>query len=114
VPSIKESEIQALIISYLTINKYVFWRNYVGPKIVNVGTQKRFIKSPMAGLPDIIGVLKNQPGRMFAIEIKNAKGRLSELQTEWVRKLEAAGVLVIVTRNLDQVIDILVKEEGIK
>jgi len=66
----------------------------------------------MAGLPDIVGVMNRQPGRMFAIEIKSAKGVLSEKQEYWIRRLEDAGVLVIVTRTLEQVIDVLTKEES--
>ena len=65
----------------------------------------------MAGLPDVIGVLKNQRGRMFAIEIKNDVGKLSEKQEMWIRRLEHSGALVIVTRDLDQVIDVLTRED---
>lgn len=65
----------------------------------------------MAGLPDVIGVLKNQRGRMFAIEIKNEVGKLSDKQETWIRRLESAGALVIVTRDIDQVIDVLTRED---
>jgi hypothetical protein len=90
---------------------YTHWRNYVGPKIVNIGSKKTFIKSPMAGLPDILGILKTKPGKLFAIEIKNAKGKLSQGQEYWIRKLETCGVVVIVSRDLKQVIEVLKKEE---
>jgi hypothetical protein len=91
----------------LELNNYVYWRNYVGPRIVNNGATKKFIPSPMVGLPDVIGILKNRPGVLFAIEIKNAVGKLSEKQAEWIRKLEDAGALVIVARELNQVIEVL-------
>jgi hypothetical protein len=107
----KESKIQKSILDYLKASGYVAWRNYVGPRIINKGAQKHFIPSPMAGLPDIIGILKNIPGRMFAIEVKSSKGELSDKQIFWTRTLERAGALVIITRTLDQVIEVLSSED---
>ena len=110
-PRKKESEIQHAVLEWLNARGYCVWRNYVGPRIINVGPKKHFSPSPMAGLPDVIGVLKNQRGRMFAIEIKNDVGKLSEKQEMWIRRLEHSGALVIVTRDLDQVIDVLTRED---
>ncbi len=98
----KESEIQKQIIKYLELKKYCFWRNYVGP--ILRGPTKRRSPNPMAGLPDIIGVLKSSP-RMFVIEVKTKTGKLSEKQVVWLDKLNKAGALCIVARTVAEVID---------
>lgn len=100
----KESDIQKSILQWLEIKQYCHWRNFVGP-VVHRGNN--FAKNPMAGLPDIIGVMKNRPGVMFAIEVKAEDGRLSDKQKEWLGDLTKAGVLAFVAYDLQTVIDAL-------
>ena len=54
------------------------------------------------GIPDIIGCFK---GRFIGIEIKAPNGKVSEYQAEFLRRINAAGGIGFVARNLDTVID---------
>jgi hypothetical protein len=66
-----------------------------------------FGKNKNAGQPDIFGILKNGSGRLFGIEVKNEIGKLSDEQKRELKALEDAGALIIVSRNLEKVIEIL-------
>lgn len=55
------------------------------------------------GLPDITGVLKD--GRGFWIEVKTAKGRLSDHQERFIKNIHDAGGIAFVARSVDDVID---------
>lgn len=95
-----EADIQKQILDYLEVKGYVVWRNFVGPVIRTRGDKQIFTKNKMAGLPDIIGVCKSVPGKMFAIEVKTAKGKASERQEEWLLKLSKSGATVFIARDL--------------
>lgn len=71
-----------------------------------------YSKNKNAGQPDIFGILKNGSGRLFAIEVKNEIGKLSDEQKKEIRELEEAGALVIVSRDLEKVIEILALGES--
>jgi ERCC4-related helicase len=60
-------------------------------------------KNPMAGFPDIAGLLSG--GRLFAIEVKAKDGITSEAQDKWIAKLKAGGALVLVAKSVSEVID---------
>jgi hypothetical protein len=100
----KESVLQSMVYQYLSLKNYCFWRNYVGPIIRHEGV---YTKNEMAGLPDIIGVLNNVPGQMFAIELKSDTGKLSAKQALWMLKLKKAGVTYIVANDFQIVVDTL-------
>lgn len=93
-----ESEIQKEILSWLKKNGYKAWKNYLGPLFIQGG---RHAKNPNSGQPDIFGIFKNHPGRLFAVEIKSAIGKISEDQNCEIQELEKAGVYVIATRDLE-------------
>jgi len=56
------------------------------------------------GCPDILCCCK---GVFFGIEIKEGKDRLSAIQTEQLKRINAAGGRTIVVRNMDDI-----KERG--
>lgn len=66
-----------------------------------------FGKNKNSGQPDIFGILKNGSGRLFGIEVKNEIGKLSDDQKRELKSLEDAGALIIISRNLDKVIEII-------
>ena len=104
----KEAEVQAAILQWLKLAGYSAWRVPMGPIPCHKGGQKtRWRPNPMAGFPDIMGICKNRPGRMFVIEVKAWKGRISEKQKLWLAHLEALGVITIVARDLSTVIELL-------
>lgn len=97
----KESDLQKLILDWLNINRYCAWRNYVGAVIRKNGI---FSPNPAKGIPDILGILKNGSGRMFAIEVKSAKGRISPAQSDWIIRMNQYGAGAFVARDLETVI----------
>lgn len=53
-----------------------------------------------AGLPDIICCYK---GRFIAFEVKNAKGKVTELQKWTMGQINSAGGAAMVVRSVDEV-----------
>lgn len=105
----KESEIQKEILFWLKENGYKVWKNYLGPLFIKGGYHA---KNPNAGQPDIYGIMKKFRGRLFAIELKSSKGKLSDIQKTELLELENAGVFVMAERSLERVIRLLNEEEG--
>jgi len=103
-----ESEIQKEILDWLRAAGYKAWKNYLGPLLIGGGVRAR---NPNAGQPDIYGIFKNRPGKMFAIEIKSYLGKLSEEQRREILDLENSGVFVIAARSLSVVKSLLERED---
>ena len=103
-----ESEIQKEILEWLRASGYKTWKNYLGPLLICGGRRAR---NPNSGQPDIYGIFKNKPGKMFAIEIKSYCGKLSEQQRREILELETSGVFVIAARTLSVVKSILERED---
>jgi len=53
----------------------------------------------LAGIPDVIAV---KAGRMFALELKTERGKLSPVQVATMDALSAAGVTCSVAHGIDQ------------
>jgi len=71
----------------------LLWRNSVG--LVKHGN--RFVHYGLSvGSSDLIGVLN---GRFVAVEVKTAKGRLSDAQKKFIDRVNEAGALAIVARS---------------
>jgi len=56
------------------------------------------------GISDIVGV---HNGRFFAIEIKTAKGKVSEHQERFLQRVRDAGGIAIVARCCEDVVEAL-------
>ncbi len=100
----KESEIQRAILDWLALSGYSAWKMPLGAMQVKGGY---FAKNPLKGFPDIFGICKYQPGRLFTIEVKTPVGKLAPMQKEWMTKLCNLGCLSIVATNVDTVRDYL-------
>lgn len=59
------------------------------------------------GMPDLIGILPD--GRFLAIEVKTAKGKVSDEQFKVIDEINQAGGLAFVARSLDDVKGMLCK-----
>lgn len=94
---IKEQDIQRAILDWLTAKQCVHWRcNLQGARVAG----GRRIKNPMKGFPDIAGVLPDNSGRMFVIEVKRPGGVLSADQQKWRQVLEERGVIYILAYSI--------------
>jgi len=98
-----EGAVRNLVCSYLTRLGLFFWlHDSVG--IFDPKT-KRFRRntSPyrMKGVADILGILPS--GRMFAIELKSATGRLTPEQKIFIEKVNASGGIAFMARSIEDV-----------
>lgn len=71
------------------------WRTNSGGVMV----QGSLYRGAPAGTPDILGVID---GRLFGLEAKTAKGRVSETQRVWHSRAEREGVRVGVFRTVGE------------
>jgi hypothetical protein len=63
------------------------------------------------GWPDLVGCIPPR-GRLLAIEVKAAKGRLSQEQEAELAYLRAAGALVILAKSVEDVARAITAETG--
>lgn len=103
-----ERDIQKEIMDWLALWGYTHWRSYTGPVVRggHRGSKVFFTKNPMAGYPDITGFFKGDMAhKMFVIEVKTHKGRMSPEQKQWFKLLERHGVVCVLARKLEHVIE---------
>jgi hypothetical protein len=101
---VKEKSIETQILHYLAYKGIKAW------KTENQGTfdakkgiyRRKFGPGRTLGVSDIIGLLPN--GRLFAIEVKSAIGRLSEHQKAFIEEIKTNNGIAFVARSLEDVI----------
>jgi hypothetical protein len=97
----KESDIQRQILDYLTLKRIFHYRNNSGAFKDKAG---HFYRFGALGSPDIICIIA---GQYVGIEVKALRGRQSEHQMEFQRKLEDAGGRYVLAYSLDDVINVI-------
>lgn len=108
-----ETQIQAAILDWLRWHKIHAWRCQAVPVPVRRGNAivgLRRANPETIGIPDILGVYK---GRLFAVEVKTAVGRLRPEQIEWKEKLESNGALWTIARSVDDIAAFIKEKFGI-
>lgn len=99
----KEKAIENMILSFLKIHGLFCW------KIESQGTydakkgiyRRKNSIHRMLGVSDIVGLFPS--GRLFAVEVKSATGRLSEHQRRFLDHINASGGVGIVARSIEDV-----------
>ena len=82
-------------VQYLTLKGVVCWPQNVG--CMKVGN--RFVRFAPKGTPDVLGYLPPH-GRGLAVECKTGTGKANKDQAAWHERARAAGVLVLVVRDV--------------
>lgn len=82
-----EKEITAQIRHYLKLKGIFHWKNWAG-----LGSSR--------GVADILG---SYQGKLLAIEVKTARGRISDDQQAFIDRVNQEGGLAFVARSLDDV-----------
>lgn len=96
-----EAMLQRDALAWLKVRGILAWRMALGP-VLKAGGRVR-APNALRGFPDIAGVLSRaQRGRLWAVEFKSTKGRLSKGQEEWLTKLRDAGCAVAVVRYVGE------------
>jgi len=103
-----EDDIQAAIVRYFRLQ----YPNYIIAAVPN-GAQRNKITASilkrtgtLAGFSDLIIIL---PNRVIFCEVKTEKGRQSENQKEFQKKIESLGYAYLVVRSIDEFINELKK-----
>lgn len=96
-----ESEVLSVCCQYLQAKKVFFWRQNTSGIHRTDPQGRQFWTRPaysMRGVPDIIAL---KPGRIFGIEVKSSKGRLSPEQIAFKSKWEEFGGVYLLARGID-------------
>ena len=95
----KESQLQNMIIAYLNEKNIDYHPSMSGIKASN-GLAK-FMKSQgiKAGHSDLIIYAKTKKHEVLLLELKTTKGRLSDIQKEWLRNKSKQGYAVSVAHG---------------
>lgn len=99
----RESDVQRLILGWLLTQGIFAWRNQSqGTYDAAVGRYRANNQvGALKGVPDILGILRD--GRLLAIEVKAANGRVSPEQAAWIERANHLGAVAFVARYLDDV-----------
>lgn len=101
---VSEAEVMRVVARYLEARRVFFWRNNSGA----YRDQDRFIKYGFKGSPDFLAVFPGDKngqgkGKLWCIEAKAPKGRLSDGQIAFLRGARHAGAVVSVAEGIDDV-----------
>lgn len=97
-----EKDVQKAILQLLKKHPKVQWVARFNSGTFQDGD--RFIRSnSQSGMSDILGMLKG--GRLMAIEVKSATGKIHTHQQEFLDLINAGGGLAFVARSVDDVIN---------
>lgn len=107
VEEMKEIDIQNSIRLALNEHAIVFRAN-VGT--VRLADGRYFNTGLPKGFCDLFGYRKSD-GRIFFIEVKNAKGRLRKEQEHFIKTMRSNGAIAGVCRSADEAIE-LIKEDS--
>jgi Holliday junction resolvase len=109
VSKIKESEVQKLILDYLRLKGCLVFKVNNGG--VYIRSRDCYMKSPMKGISDIVGLTKK--GQFLAIEVKKRgktpckDGKPSSEQLEFLAQVKQRKGIGILAYSLDDVIEII-------
>jgi hypothetical protein len=88
------------VLKALRTHPAVAWVERQNSGAVRVGG--RFVRFGWPGCPDVLGQL--QDGRLLGVEVKAAKGRASPEQVAFLERINQAGGVAFVARDLRDVL----------
>jgi hypothetical protein len=99
----QEGDIQTAILNYLVgeLGIYAWRNNNTGVFDPKSGQFRALGAYAIKGVADILGVLPD--GKLLAIEVKTAKGRVSKHQKAFISRVNKSGGLAFVARSVDEV-----------
>ena len=113
----KESEIQRLILDYLEARRILAFRMNSGVMKGTYGGKSRFVRFGVAGMADVLafpmtvafvqsgpqtGNYRQMP-MPYWIEVKDEKGKQTDLQKSFQEQVESEGHRYILARSLEDV-----------
>lgn len=107
-PEPLERDIQRAILDLLRVHPRVVWAARMNTgmgEYRNADGTTRRVRFAFAGCPDILGQLTD--GRVLAIEVKRASGRVTEEQIAFLGRAARHGALAFVARSAGDVVKML-------
>lgn len=103
----EEAQLQKLVLEFLKATNLVHWRQGLGGLRTGSGARRA---NPMKGFPDICGI--DQHGKFWGIELKAAKGIVSEDQKKWHTTLRQSGATIAVCRDFQSAVHFINQIRG--
>ena len=96
-----ETQIVAACLRLLQLSGIFAWRNNTGAaRVIGKGGKTRPMRFGYVGSADILGVLPG--GRFLAVECKKGKGKQTEAQADFERRITEAGGVYWLVRSMDE------------
>lgn len=94
-----EADVLRACLQLLAVRGVFAWRNNSG----NVPVGNRLVRLAPPGTPDILGILPG--GRLLAVEVKTATGKLRPSQRAWAEAARGLGAAVLLARSAGELDD---------
>lgn len=101
----EESCLIKACLEVLNLQGYLALRNNSGLVFLQENGKTRAIRMGIRGASDIIAC--SPDGRFIAIECKTQKGRVTEMQKQFLTEIEKRGGVALVIRSVDELIDFI-------
>lgn len=98
----KESELLSFSIDALKYSGLVWFRVPVGGVAHSIGSKIIYKKSPLKGFSDLAIITKS--GVLSTLELKSDKGKLSEDQKDWIKRLAETNCNTCVAKTREDVL----------
>lgn len=98
----KESEVQKLILDYLRLNGCLVFKVNNGG--VYIKSRDCYMKGPIKGVPDIVGLTSK--GRFIGVEVKVKYNKPSAEQLSFLAEIKKRKGIALVAYSLDDIIKI--------
>jgi len=103
----RETDIQRDVLRLLQLHPSVAMAHRINTRVLDVDdaksrTGRRPLRTAPTGHPDIAGMLRD--GRALYVEVKAARGELTEQQAKFLERVRTAGGVAIVARSVDDVL----------
>lgn len=111
-PPPREAEVQKKLLQWLRLNGICCWRFNGGALIAGEGSTRRYVRFNTArGCSDLLGILPSLGGKFLAVEVKRPGGVLTDLQSEFLAVVRAAGGIALCCSSIEELEEAL-KAEG--
>ena len=104
-----ERNVQRLLLDWLNTQPNIkVWRQNTGASAYTFKGKKRFVRFGIPGQSDLVGLTGG--GRFLAVEVKSAKGKLTEHQAEYLNMVRKYGGIALCVSSLEELQDQLQEE----
>lgn len=100
-----EAPIVRACLELLHLKKIFAWRQNQGAIPLKGGGYRKFVG--LKGVSDILALMPDGSGRLFAVEVKTASGKIREEQQQFLDRVNQLGGYAVVVRDVKELESIL-------